>query len=60
MRLIMRKKAHQRLLRINRLLEKEIRCRGRMRFGRTLAALNEMEEQMIRRCFWEERGRGRA
>ena len=60
MRLILRKRAHQRLLRIHRSIGKEIRCLGRMRFGRTMTALDVMQELMIRRDSWEERGRGRA
>ena len=60
MRLILRKRAHQRLLRIHRALGKEIRCLGRMRFGRTMAALDVMQELMIRRDSWEEKKSGKA
>ncbi len=60
MRLILRKRAHQRLLRIHRSIGKEIRCPGRMRFARTMAAFDVMQELMISRSSWEERGRGRA
>ena len=60
MRLILRKKAHRRLLRIYRALGKEIRCPGRMRFGKTMATLDVMQELLIRRDSWEEKKRGNA
>ncbi|MFH0985392.1 MAG: hypothetical protein V1882_07625 [Candidatus Omnitrophota bacterium] len=60
MRLILRKKAHRRLLRIYRALGKEIRCLGRMRFGKTMATLDVMQERLIRRDSWEEKKRGKA
>ncbi len=58
MRLILRKKAHRRLLRLYRALGKEIRCPSRMRFGKTMATLDVMQELLIRRDSWEEKKRG--
>ncbi len=57
MRLILRKKTHQRLLRIYQALGKESRFRSRLCFGRTMRALDAMHELMTRRSSWEERGR---
>jgi len=60
MRLILRKKAHRRLLKLHQALGKEIRCLGRMRFGKTMATLDVMQELLIRRDSWEEKKRGKA
>jgi hypothetical protein len=60
MRLILRKKGHRRLLRLYRALGKEIRCPGRMRFGKTMATLDVMQELLIRRDSWEEKKRGKV
>ena len=60
MRLILRKKAHRRLLKLHQALGKEIRCRGRMRFGKTMATLDVMQELLVRRDSWEEKKRGKA
>jgi hypothetical protein len=57
MRLIMRARSHRRLLRIYRALGKEIRCSTRMRFGLTMAALEVLQELMLRRSSWCKRGR---
>ncbi len=60
MRAILKRIVQQKLLAIHRSFEKEIRCRSRLCLGRTLRALDEMQELMIQRSSWEERGRGRA
>ena len=60
MRLILKKSVHQKLIGIQRALEKEIRCPGRMRFGKTMATLDVMQELLIRRETWEEKKRGKA
>ena len=60
MQLSLRTKAHRRLLRLYRALGKEIRCPGRMRFGKTMATLDVMQELLIRRETWEEKKRGKA
>jgi hypothetical protein len=60
MRLILRKKAHRRLLKLYRVLGNEIRCTGRMRFGKTMATLDVMQELLVRRDSWEEKKRGKA
>jgi len=60
MRLILKKSVHQELLGIFRELEKEVRCRSRLRLGRTMAALESMPELMVRRDSWEGRGGGKA
>ena len=60
MRLILKKSVHQKLLEIHRALEKEIRYRGRLCLGRTMAALEAMPELMVRRSSWEGRKSARA
>jgi hypothetical protein len=60
MRLILKKSVHQKLIGIQRALEKEIRWRGRLCLGRTMAALDAMPELMVSRSSWEERKSGKA
>ena len=54
MRAILKRIVQQKLLAIHRSFEKEIRCRSRLCLGRTLKALDEMQELMIQRSSWEE------
>lgn len=60
MRMIMKKSVHQKLLGILRSLEKEIRYRGRLCLGRTMAALDTTSELMVLRSSWEARGSKKA
>jgi len=58
--MILKKSVHQKLLGILRSLEKEIRCRGRLCLGRTMAALDATSELMVLRSSWEARGNKKA
>ena len=60
MRLILKKSVHQKLLEIHRALAKELRWRGRLCLGRTMAALDAMPALMVSRSSWEERKSERA
>jgi len=60
MRSILKRIVQKKLIAIHRAFEKEIRCRSRLCLGRTLTALDDMHELMIRRSSWEERKRGKV